>query len=139
DVVRDKNSGEIIEVHCIYYPETRTGLPGSSKKVKGTIHWVSAEHSIDVEVRLYDRLFTVEDPGGDNWRDYINPDSLKIIKGCKAEQGLTKVKAQDRFQFERLGYFCVDDDSRADNIIFNRSVTLKDTWAKIEKSQPNHG
>ncbi|MGC8594204.1 MAG: glutamine--tRNA ligase/YqeY domain fusion protein [Candidatus Kryptoniota bacterium] len=139
DVVRDKNSGEIIEVRCIYYPETRTGLPGSSKKVKGTIHWVSAEHSIDVEVRLYDRLFTVEDPGGDNWRDYINPDSLKIIKGCKAEQGLTKVKAQDRFQFERLGYFCVDDDSRADNIIFNRSVTLKDTWAKIEKSQPNHG
>jgi len=134
NVVKDTESGEVIEVHCVYYPETRSGLPASSKKVKGTIHWVSAEHSINVEVRLYDRLFKVKDPSGDNWRDYINPDSLKIIKGCKAEPSLKNVKAQDRFQFERLGYFCVDDDSKDDNIIFNRSVTLRDTWAKIENS-----
>lgn len=134
NVVKDPRSGEVIEVHCTYDPETRSGLPASSKKVKGTIHWVSAEHAIDVEVRLYDRLFKVKDPSGDNWRDYINPDSLKVIKGCKAEPGLKNVKAQDRFQFERLGYFCVDDDSTDRNIVFNRSVTLKDTWAKIESS-----
>ncbi|MGB9773370.1 MAG: glutamine--tRNA ligase/YqeY domain fusion protein [Bacteroidota bacterium] len=134
-VVKDANTGEVIEVHCTYDPETRSGTPASSRKVKGTIHWVSAEHAIDIEARLYDRLFNVKDPSGDDWREHINPDSLEILNGCKAEPFLAKAKPQDRFQFERLGYFCVDYDSRDGKLIFNRAVTLRDTWAKIEKSQ----
>jgi len=134
-VVKDPNTGEVIEVHCTYDPETRSGMPASSRKVKGTIHWVSAEHAIDIEARLYDRLFNVKDPSGDDWREHINPDSLEILNGCKAEPFLAKAKPQDRFQFERLGYFCVDYDSKDGKLIFNRAVTLRDTWAKIEKSQ----
>lgn len=102
--------------------------------MKGTIHWVSAMHAADAEVRVYDRLFSVEDPGGDNWRDLVNSDSLNILKHCKVEPGLVSAKPQDRFQFERLGYFCVDDDSKEGALVFNRAVTLRDTWAKIEKS-----
>jgi len=134
-VVKDPKTGEVIEVHCTYDPETRSGMPASSRKVKGTIHWVSAEHAIDIEARLYDRLFNVKDPSGDDWREHINPDSLEILNGCKAEPFLAKAKPQDRFQFERLGYFCVDYDSKDGKLIFNRAVTLRDTWAKIEKSQ----
>lgn len=132
--VKDEKSGEIIELHCTYDPETRSGLPQSSRKVKGTIHWVSEKHALDAEVRLYDRLFTVEDPSGDNWRDFINPNSLDVLRNCKVERSLANVKPGARFQFERLGYFCVDDESSNDHLVFNRTVTLRDTWAKIEKS-----
>ncbi|RPH35255.1 glutamine--tRNA ligase, partial [bacterium] len=99
-----------------------------------TIHWVSAAHALDAEVRLYDRLFTVEEPGGDNWKELINPKSLEALNGCKVEPSLAAAKPQDRVQFERLGYFCLDNDSRQGRLLFNRAVTLRDTWAKIEKS-----
>jgi len=133
-VIKDEKTGEIVELRCTYDPETRSGSPQSSRKVKGTIHWVSAAHVLDAEVRLYDRLFTVEDPGGDNWRDFINPNSLEVLTSCKLEPGLATVEQHDLFQFERLGYFCVDDDSKEGSLVFNRTVTLRDTWAKIEKS-----
>lgn len=133
-VVKDEKSGEILELRCTYDPETRSGSPQSGRKVKGTIHWVSARHAVDAEVRMYDRLFTVENPGGDDWKQYLNPHSLDVMKGCKVEPGLATAKPQDRFQFERLGYFCVDDDTREGKPVFNRAVTLRDTWAKIEKS-----
>ena len=133
-VVKDEKTGEVIEVRCTYDPETRSGSPQSARKVKGTLHWVSAAHALGAEVRLYDRLFTVEDPGGENWRDFVNPHSLEVLRQCKVEPSLTTAKSQDRFQFERLGYFCVDDDSTQGSLVFNRTVTLRDTWAKIEKS-----
>ena len=133
-VVKDPNSGEITELHCTYDPETKSGSPQSARKVKGTIHWVSAAHALDAEARVYDRLFSVEDPGGENWKSSLNPNSLQIVSGCKIEPSLAQAKPQDRFQFERLGYFCVDDDSKAGTLIFNRTVTLRDTWAKIEKT-----
>lgn len=133
-VVKDEKTGEVIEVRCTYDPETRSGLPQSSRKVKGTLHWVSAAHAVNANVNLYDRLFNVENPGGDNWKDSINPNSLEVLKGCKVEPTLATAKPQDRFQFERMGYFCVDNDSRKSNLVFNRTVTLRDTWAKIEKS-----
>ncbi len=133
-VVKDEKTGEIIELRCRYDPETRSGSPKSARKVKGTIHWVSAPHAVDAEIRLYDRLLTVEDPSDENWTDFINPHSLETLRHCKVEPSLATAKLQDRFQFERLGYFCVDDDSSEDNLVFNRTVTLRDTWAKIEKS-----
>jgi glutaminyl-tRNA synthetase len=132
-VVEDEKTGDIKEVRCTYDPATRSGSPESQRKVKSTIHWVSAAQAVNAEVRLYDRLFTVEDPGGDNWKDFINPNSLEVLKNCKVEPSLESATPQDRFQFERLGYFCVDDDSREGNLVFNRTVTLRDTWAKIEK------
>lgn len=132
-VVKDPKTGEITEVRCTYDPDTKSGLPASQRKVKGTIHWVSAQHAHDAEVRLYDRLFNVPDPGGDNWKESLNPNSLEIVKGCKVEPSLSNAKPQDRFQFERLGYYCVDDDSKQGSLVFNRTVTLRDTWAKIEK------
>ncbi len=132
-VEKDEKTGEVTEVHCTYDPDTRSGLPASQRKVKGTIHWVSASRAIDVEARLYDRLFTVEDPSGENWKSFINPNSLEVVKNCKAEPGLANVKPQDRFQFERLGYYCVDNDFKPGEPVFNRAVTLRDTWAKIEK------
>lgn len=134
-VVKDERTGDIIEVRCTYDPATKTGMPESHRRVKSTVHWVSAAHAIDVQVRLYDRLFTIEDPGGDNWLDYINPNSLEIVNFCKAEPALADAKPQDRFQFERVGYFCADDDCRSGNLVFNRTVTLRDTWSKIEKKQ----
>ena len=133
EVVKDEKTGEIVEVRCTYDLQTKSGSDQSGKKVKGTIHWVSAQHALDVAVRLCDRLFTVEDPGGDNWRDFVNPHSLDVLNQCKAEPSLAKAKVEDRFQFERLGYFCVDTDSTGGNLVFNRTVTLRDTWAKIEK------
>jgi glutaminyl-tRNA synthetase len=133
-VVKDENTGAIVELHCTYDPETKSGSPQSARKVKGTIHWVSAAHAVDAEARMYDRLFTVEDPGGEDWKSHLNPDSLRIVQGCKVEPNLAHAEPQERFQFERLGYFCVDDDSRDGKLIFNRTVTLRDTWAKIEKS-----
>ena len=133
-VVKDEKTGEIVELHCTYDPETKSGSPQSARKVKGTIHWVSAAHAVDAVARVYDRLFNVEDPGGENWKSQLNPASLQLVPGCKVEPSLAHAKPQDRFQFERLGYFCVDDDSHEGRLIVNRTVTLRDTWAKIEKS-----
>ncbi len=132
DVIKDKE-GNILELHCTYDPATRGGDSPDGRKVKSTLHWVSADHCIEAEVRLYDRLFKTADPdeGGDFLKN-LNPDSLKILTGCKLEPALRDVKPGDLFQFERLGYFCVDKDSKPDKLIFNRAVTIKDTWAKIE-------
>jgi glutaminyl-tRNA synthetase len=138
-VIKDQKTGKVIELRCSYDPETKSGSGSSNKKVKGTIHWVSAEHAIDAEVRLYDRLFTVEDPLSDKDKDFkelINPHSLDIIKNCKLEPSLSNAEKGERFQFERLGYFCVDNvDSLKDGLVFNRIVPLRDTWSKIEKAQ----
>jgi glutaminyl-tRNA synthetase len=139
EVFKDPNTGEVIELRCSYDPETKSGTGSSNKKVKGTIHWVSAEHAIDAEVRLYDRLFTVEDPLSDKEKDFkelINPHSLDIIKNGKLEPSLSNAEKGERFQFERLGYFCVDSvDSLKDRLVFNRIVPMRDTWSKIEKAQ----
>ncbi len=130
------SSGEILELRCTYDPETRSGTGTSARKVKGTIHWVSARHSIDAEVRLYDRLFNIEDPAADdNWLEHINPDSLEIVKNSKLEPSLKNARTRVNYQFERLGYFCVDSKySNEHSLVFNRTVTLKDTWAKLNKS-----
>ena len=133
-VTKDPTTGQVTEVRCTYDPETKSGSLQSARKVKGTIHWVSASHALDAEVRMYDRLFKVENPGGDEWLKSMNPDSLKVLRGCKLEPGLSSAKLQARYQFERLGYFCVDNDSREGGLVFNRTVTLRDTWAKIAKS-----
>lgn len=124
--------GNIIEVYAEYDALTKSGMPESGRKVKGTIHWVSTEDSFDAEVRLYDRLFMVENPADDD-RDILellNPNSLKVLKGCKMESYLKDAKAGDKFQFQRTGYFCVDPDSTTENMVFNRTVSLKDSWAK---------
>jgi glutaminyl-tRNA synthetase len=136
DFKKNEETGLVEEVYCTYDPETRSGGNGSDKKVKGTLHWVSAKHAIDAEVRLYDRLFIHEDPAGqkdDDYRKFLNPDSLKILIGCKVEPSLKTAKHLDKFQFQRLGYFCVDPDSTESNLVFNRTVSLKDTWGKINK------
>lgn len=129
--------GNIEEIYCEYDSETRSGMPGSMKKVKGTLHWVSANHCKDAEVRLYDRLFMVENPSAETEKDFrelLNPDSLKVVKNVKIEPYLAETcKPGDKYQFQRIGYFCVDLDSTADNIIFNRTITLKDSWAKEMK------
>jgi len=142
-VVKDEKTGEIKELRCTYDPATRGGYAPDGRKVKATIHWVSAEHAVEAEVRLYDRLFLKEDPTdvpeGVDWKTNINPDSLKILKGCKLEPSLKDVKPGERFQFERLGYFCVDPDSTPERPVFNRTVTLKDQWAKIAKSGKKGG
>ncbi len=136
-VVKDEKTGEIREIRCLYDPSTRGGNAADNRKVKATIHWVSAPHAIDAEIRLYDYLFPAESPQdvppGVNWMDSVNPGSLEVAEGCKAEPGLKTVTAGQRFQFERLGYFCVDSDTSAAKPVFNRIVSLKDTWAKIEK------
>lgn len=136
EVVKDQN-GNIVKLKCTFDPETKSGSTQSGRKVKGTIHWVSAQHSINAEVRLYDRLFTAENPEADEdktFLDHINPDSLSINKSAKLEPFLKDAQPGDKFQFERLGYFCVDSkDSSAENLVFNRTLTLRDTWAKIEK------
>ena len=133
EIVKD-DKGEIIQLNCSYDPDTRSGTGTSTKKVKGTIHWVNIKDAVDCEVRLYDRLFTVEDPAGEKEKDYkelINPDSLKIISNAKLEPFVKNSKPGDKFQFERLGYFCVDTKHTTEaKLVFNRTVTLKDTWAK---------
>ena len=132
-------AGEVTEVHCTYDPATRGGNTPDGRKVKSTIHWVPAEHAIEAEVRLYDNLFKVENPNdapeGGDWMDNLNPDSLVVIPNAKLEPSLAEAAAGARYQFERLGYFCVDPDSRPGKLVFNRTVGLRDTWAKIEKSQ----
>jgi len=137
DVVKD-DKGDIVEIHCTYDPATRGGWSPDGRKVKGTIHWVSARHAVPVEVRLYDHLFTREDmtnlDEGEDFRKYINPNSLQVIYPCYVEPSLANAPPESRYQFERLGYFAVDPvDSRKDRLVFNRIVTLKDTWSKIEK------
>jgi len=134
DVVKDEN-GEIIEIHCTYDPATRGGDSPDGRKVKSTIHWVSAKHAKEAEFRMYDRLFTKEDPdeGEEGFLAALNLDSLRVNMGY-VEPLLAQTKPGDRFQFERLGYFCTDPDSVDDKPVFNLTVSLKDTWAKIEKS-----
>ena len=129
------DKGEVIEIHCSYDPETKSGIGTSKKKVKGTIHWVSSNHAIDAEVRLYDRLFTMENPGvEENWQQYINPNSLEIIPNAKLEPFLKDAKKGERFQFERNGYFCVDaKNTTTEKLVFNRTVTLKDSWGKTNQ------
>ncbi len=134
--VTKNEAGEVTVVHCTYDPETRSGGPQAGRKVKGTLHWVSAAHALDAEVRLYDRLFSDEDPSGHrdvDPREFLNPDSLTILTGCKVEPSLSDTKALDRFQFQRVGYFCVDYDSRPGRLVFNRTVGLKDTWARMNR------
>ncbi len=138
DVIKDEN-GEIVELHCTYDPESRGGWSPDGRKVRGTLHWVSAKHAVPIEVRLYDRLFSVPYPEADkegrDFKVFLNPDSLKVITAY-AEPGLAEAQPGERFQFERQGYFCVDTrDSKPGKPVFNRTITLKDTWAKIEKAQ----
>ena len=138
-VVKDK-SGEVAEVHCTYDPATRGGWSQDGRKIKGTLHWVSAQHAIEAEVRLYDRLFVKEDPddvpessGGSDYRANLNPNSLQVLRGCKIEPSLKNAPIGARYQFERQGYFCVDPDSTAEKPVFNRTVPLRDSWAKAEQ------
>ncbi|MCL2348708.1 MAG: glutamine--tRNA ligase/YqeY domain fusion protein [Planctomycetaceae bacterium] len=136
DFVKDAN-GNIVEVHCTYDPATRGGSSPDGRKVQGTVHWVSAEHAVDAEVRLYDRLFTKENPDDPNdpadFKTYLNPQSLEVLNGCKLEPALKNATPDDRFQFERIGYFCADSrDSSEAKPVFNRAVSLRDSWAKQE-------
>lgn len=133
-VVKDKDTGEIAELRCTYDPETRSGMPGGERKVKGTLHWVSAPHALRAEVRLYDRL--LERPNPDEEEDFmssLNPRSMEVLKDCLIEPSLSGAAPGNRYQFLRLGYFCVDPDSKGEALVFNRTVPLRDTWAKIEK------
>jgi glutaminyl-tRNA synthetase len=138
-VVKDSKTGETEEIHCTYDRETKSGSSQSSRKVKATIHWLSAAHAVSAEVRLYDQLFTKEDPDdapqGLDWTANLNSQSLERLTDCRVEPFLTNAKGGERYQFERLGYFCVDNvDSSRGHLVFNRTVTLRDTWAKIERS-----
>ncbi|MDI6687184.1 MAG: glutamine--tRNA ligase/YqeY domain fusion protein [Desulfobacterales bacterium] len=139
-VVKDEKTGKIIELRCTYDSATKGGWSSDGRKVKGTLHWVSAPHSIEAEVRLYDRQFIKENPAavkdGADFMDYLNPNSLEILTSCRVEPGLASAKPESRYQFERLGYFCVDAvDSREERLVFNRTATLRDSWAKIENKQ----
>ncbi len=133
--VKDEK-GEITEIHCTYDPETRGGSAPDGRRIKGTIHWVSAKHAVKAKVRLYDRLFVTPSPdsGKGNFQDSINPDSVETREECYLEPSLSSAAPGERFQFERLGYFCVDLDSTPENMVFNRTVPLRDSWAKIEKN-----
>jgi glutaminyl-tRNA synthetase len=139
DVVKDEQTGEVIELHCTYDPSTRGGDSPDGRKVKATLHWVSAAHSAEAEVRLYDHLFTKQDPAdvgeGRDFKSYVNSNSLVAIKSCRVEPVLSGAAIGSRYQFERQGYFSVDPDSRAGKLVFNRTVSLRDSWAKIEKAQ----
>jgi glutaminyl-tRNA synthetase len=134
DVVKDPVTGRITEVHCTYDPETRSGH--ETRKIKSTIHWISAAHAIPIEVRMYDKLFTVENPNetsdGGDFTMFLNPKSLEVVHG-KAEPSLANARPGDRYQFERLGYFCTDKSSTAERLVFNRTVELRDTWARLQK------
>ncbi len=138
NMVKDAN-GEIVELHCTYDPATRGGDAPDGRKVKSTLHWVCAKNALKAEVRLYDNLFTKENPDeteeGQDFTSNLNPDSLEVLTDCFVEPSLKDAKPPNRYQFERLGYFCVDEDSTKSKLVFNRTVTLKDTWAKIKKSQ----
>jgi glutaminyl-tRNA synthetase len=136
EVLKDEH-GEIQELRCTYDPATKGGDSPDGRRVKATMHWVSAAHAVPVEVRLYDRLFSVEDPEnvpeGQTFVDYINPRSLEVLRGCQGEPSLASAAPGARVQFERLGYFCVDSDSTPGSLVFNRTVSLRDTWAKVSQ------
>jgi glutaminyl-tRNA synthetase len=129
--IKNEN-GDIKEIHCTYFPESKSGQDTSGIQVKGTIHWVSAKHAASAEIRLYDRLFLSENPAAEegDFKDHINPHSLAIIEKAYIEPSLLNATIDDRYQFLRKGYFCLDKDSSMDKLIFNRTVTLKDTWSK---------
>ena len=136
---KDESTGEVTEVHCTYDPRTKGGSSPEGRKVKGTIHWVSEKHCIESEVRLYDRLFSVSEPdsgkNGKDYKEYFNQDSLKTLKSCKLEPSLKEVRPYCNYQFERLGYFCIDPvEYENDKIVFNRTISLRDTWAKLQKN-----
>ncbi len=138
NVVKDEKTGEVVELHCTYDPATKGGWSPDGRKVKGTLHWVSADHALEAEVRLYDRLFSIANPGGDketDFKEHLNPNSLETLTNCRVEPGLENAEAGSRIQFERQGYFCVDPDSSGKKLVFNRTVSLRDSWAKIEKAQ----
>jgi glutaminyl-tRNA synthetase len=139
-VVKDEQTGEVVELHCTYDPETRGGWAPDGRRVKSTLHWVSAAHSIEAEVRLYDHLFLKANPSdekeGGDFKRYLNPNSLETLTSCRVEPSLKGATPGSRYQFERLGYFCVDSvDSSNKELMFNRTVTLRDTWAKIQKAE----
>jgi glutaminyl-tRNA synthetase len=138
DVVKD-NSGKIIELHCTYDPATRGGDAPDGRKVKSTLHWVSAPHALEAEARLYDHLFTKENPDdaaeGEDFKSNVNPNSLEVLTDCKVEPSLADIRPLARYQFERLGYFCVDPDTNPKRLVFNRTVSLRDEWARIQKAQ----
>ncbi len=138
DVVKDE-TGQVVELHCTYDPATQGGDSPDGRKVKATLHWVSADHALEAEVRLYDHLFTSQNPDdvaeGDDFKSNLNPNSLEVLSPCYVEPSLKDAEPLSRYQFERLGYFCVDTDSSAGKLIFNRTVTLRDPWAKIQKKQ----
>ena len=138
-VVKDEKTGDVVELHCTYDPETKGGSTPDGRKVKATLHWVSAAHAIEARVRLYDHLFLEENPGvgkeGVDFKDSLNPDSLDTLPSCRVEPGLAGATPGSRYQFERLGYFCVDTKDSSDGaLVFNRTVTLRDAWARIKKS-----
>ncbi|MGE5222902.1 MAG: glutamine--tRNA ligase/YqeY domain fusion protein [Omnitrophica WOR_2 bacterium] len=139
DVVKDENTGEIIELHCTYDPETRGGYASDGRKVQGTLHWVSAAHALDAEIRLYDRLFNQSNPydveEGQTFMDCLNPNSLETLTSCKVEPSLAGAIPLSHYQFERVGYFNVDPDTSGEKLVFNLTVPLKDTWSKIEEKQ----
>ena len=139
-VVKDDRTGEVVEVHCTYDPETRSGGPQAGRKVKGTLHWVSAAHALEAEVRLYEHLFQKPEAGdvgeGLDYTANLNPHSFERLTGCQVERSLAGAPPLSGYQFERQGYFSVDPDSSNQKLIFNRTVALRDSWAKIEKTQP---
>ena len=133
-----KENGNVVGLRCTIDPATRGGDAPDGRKVKSTIHWVSADHALDAEIRLYDRLFTVENPAGQknvDFKDFLNLNSLEVLTSCKVEPALQKLKPLDRFQFERQGYFCIDPDTTGEKLVINRTVVLRDTWAKVQKQQ----
>ncbi len=142
DVVKDKQTGEVVELHCTYDPDTRGGYAPDGRKVKGTLHWVSAPHALEATVRLYDHLFIKANPSDEkddtDFKTYLNPNSLETLTSCRVEPSLTAAAPGSRYQFERQGYFCVDSvDSSPEALVFNRTIALRDSWAKIEKAKKN--
>ncbi len=138
DYKKDPGTGEVVEVHCTYDPDTRSGGPNSSKKVKGTLSWVTVKHSLPVEVRLYDRLFNDQNPDGNkdkDFKEFLNPDSLQVLTHSRVEPSLRNAQPMDHYQFERQGYFYLDPDSSSETLIFNRTVTLRDAWARIQQKK----
>ncbi len=132
-----KKDGKPVELHCTYDPSTKGGYAPDGRKVKSTIHWVSAAHAIPAETRLYDRLFTVADPAGQkeaDFKEFLNPHSLEVLRGCQVEPTIVILKPFDRFQFERLGYFCIDPTTTGNSLVLNRTVELRDSWAKLQKA-----
>lgn len=138
-VVKDEDTGEILEIHCSYDPGTRGGWSDDGRRVRGTLHWVSAAHAVDAEARLYEPLFTEREPEntaeGTDWTAFINPNALEVLSGCKVEPSLVGVPHGTRYQFLRMGYFCIDPDTTKEKLVFNRTVPLRDSWAKIQRGQ----